>query len=51
MFDYAFLIALLAAVMLLGAWREYASDNLRDARLLATFGAGGMLAGAAVWLG
>ena len=51
MVDYAFLSAVRAAVMLLGAWREYASDNRRDARLLAAFGAGGMLAGAAVWLG
>ena len=32
------------------AWREYASDNRRDAKLLAACGAGGMLAGAAVWL-
>ncbi len=51
MFDYAPLIAVLAAVMLAGAWREYASDNRRDAGLLATFGAGSLLAGAAVWLG
>ena len=48
--DYALLIALLAAVMFAGAWREYASDNRRDAGLLAAFGTGGMLAGAAVWL-
>ena len=51
MYDYAFLIAMLAAVLLLGAWREHRSDNRRDARLLAAFGAGGMLAGAAAWLG
>ena len=44
MFDYALPIASL------GAWREYASDNGRDAKLLAACGAGGMLAGAAVWL-
>ena len=41
MSDYAPLIALLSAVVLLGAWREYASDNRRHARLLAAFGAGG----------
>lgn len=50
MSDYAFMIALLAAVTLLGAWREYAGDNRRDAKLLAAVGAGSMLAGAAVWL-
>lgn len=33
MSDDAFLIAALAAVMLLGAWREYVSYNRRDARL------------------
>ena len=48
--DYALPIALLGGVMLLGAWREYVSDNRRDARLLAAFGAGGTLAGAAMWL-
>ena len=51
MLDPVFLIVLLAAVMFAGAWREYASDNRRDAGLLATFGAGSLLAGAAVWLG
>ena len=51
MSDYAFLIALMAAVLLLGAWREYASDNRRDARLLGALGTGGMLVGAVVWLG
>ena len=50
MTDYVFLIALLTAVILLGAWREYADDNRRDAKLLAAFGAGGTLASAAVWL-
>lgn len=50
MSDYTFLIALLAAVMLLGAWREYASENRRDAKLLAAFGAGSVLAGAAIWI-
>lgn len=51
MFDYALLITLLAAVLLAGAWREYTSDNRRDAGLLAAFGAGSLLAGAAVGLG
>ena len=51
MSDYSFLIALMAAVLLLGAWREYANDNRRDARLLGALGTGGMLAGAVVWLG
>ena len=51
MSDYALLIALLAAVILAGAWHEFAGDNRRDAGLLAAFGAGGMLAGAAAWLG
>ncbi|MDO8440778.1 MAG: hypothetical protein Q7S97_06175 [Polaromonas sp.] len=50
MSDYALAIASLGVLMLLGAWREYASDNRRDARLLAACGAGGMLAGAVVWL-
>lgn len=50
MSDYVFLIALLTTVILLGAWREYANDNRRDAKLLAAFGAGGTLASAAVWL-
>lgn len=51
MSDFAFLIAALAAVILLGAWREYVSDNRRDARLMAAFGAAGMMASTAVWLG
>lgn len=50
MSEYAFLIALLAAVMLLGARREHANDNRRDARLLAACGTGGALASAVVWL-
>ena len=51
MSDYSFLIALMAAVLLLGAWREYASDNRRDAGLLGALGTGGILAGVVVWLG
>ena len=50
MSEYAYVIALLAAVPLLGAWHEYASDNRRDAKLMAAVGAGGMLASAAVWM-
>jgi hypothetical protein len=49
MSDFALAIAALGVLLLFGAWREYASDNRRDAKLLAA-GAGGMLAGAAVWL-
>lgn len=49
MHEYALLIALLATVVLLAAWSEYRSDNLRDAGLLAALGTGGMLVGAA-WL-
>lgn len=52
MVDYLLVTALLTAVILLGAWREYADDNRRDAWLLAAFGAvgtGGVLAGAMVW--
>ena len=44
-------IAVLAAVILLGALREYVSDNRRDARLMAAFGVAGMMASTAVWLG
>ena len=50
MSDFALAIAALGVLLLFGAWREYASDNRRDAKLLAACGAGGMLAGAAVWL-
>ena len=50
MSDYALPIASLGILILLCGWREYASDNRRDAKLLAACGAGGMLAGAAVWL-
>ena len=51
MSDYAFPIAALAVVMLLGAWREYVSDNRRDAKLMAALGAAGMMASTAIWLG
>ena len=51
MHEYAFLITMLAVVLLLGAWREHRRDNRRDARLLGALGTGGMLAGAVVWLG
>ena len=50
MSSYALAFAALGIIVLLGAWRECASDNRRDAKLLAACGAGGILAGAAVWL-
>lgn len=50
MSDYALALSALGVIVFLLAWREYASDNRRDAKLLAACGAGGMLAGAAVWL-
>lgn len=50
MSDYAAAFAALGVIVLLGAWREYTSYNRRDAKLLAACGAGGILAGAAVWL-
>ena len=50
MSEYALATASLGVLLLLGAWREYARENRRDAKLLAACGAGGMLAGAAVWL-
>ncbi len=36
--------AVIAAVTLVCAWREINNDNARDAKLLAGFGAGGLLA-------
>ena len=36
--------AVIAAVALFCAWREIKNDNLRDAKFLAGFGAGGLLA-------
>lgn len=50
MSDLALATAALGLLLLFGAWREYASENRRDAKLLTAYGAGGMLAGAAVWL-
>lgn len=50
MSDYALSLAALGLIVFLLAWREYASENRRDAKLLAACGAGGILAGAAVWL-
>ena len=32
------------------AWREYVGEKRRDAKLLAACGAGGVLAGAVLWL-
>ena len=48
MSSYALGVALIAAVTLIVAWREYAGNNRRDAMLLATFGAGVLFA--ALWL-
>ena len=50
MADYALPMGLLGILFLWCAWREYAAENRRDAKLLAACGAGGVLAGAAVWL-
>ena len=49
MSNYALAIGLIAAIVLHCAWREYTNDNRRDAKLLAAFGAGGLLT-AAAWL-
>ncbi len=48
MSNYALAIGLIAAIVLYSAWREYANDNRRDAKLLAAVGAGSMLT--AAWL-
>ena len=48
MSNYALMAALVGAVALYAAWREYAGDNRRDAVLIAAFGAGVMFA--AAWL-
>lgn len=50
MADYALALAALSVLMLLGARREHVGGNPRDAKLIAAFGAGGVLAGAAMWL-
>ena len=50
MAEYALPILALAALILWTAWREYASDNRRDAKLLSAFGFGTLLASGAVWL-
>ena len=51
MSDHGVLMATLAAAVLLVAWQEYASDNKRDAKLMAALGSAGMIASTAVWLG
>jgi len=48
--DYALPVALLGTLILLIAWREYASGNQRDAKLMAACGAGSMLASVAAWV-
>lgn len=46
MSNYALMTALVGAVILYTAWREYAGDNRRDAVLIAVFGVGVMFAAA-----
>ena len=48
MSNYALMAALVGAVALFAAWREYAGDNRRDALLIAAFGVVIMLG--AVWI-
>ena len=48
--DAAYMLLLMAAPMLLGAWHEYVRGSRRDAGLLAAFGTGGMVAGGAILL-
>ena len=48
MSNYALMAALVGAVALYAAWREYAGNNRRDAALIAAFGAVVMLA--AAWI-
>ena len=48
MSNYALMAALVGAVALYAAWREYAGNNRRDAVLIAVFGVGIMFA--AAWL-
>ncbi len=50
MVNVAALIAIIGATLLLGAWREYNSDNRRDAALLGGAGTLATLASAATWL-
>lgn len=50
MAEYALPIALLGTLFLWCAWREHVAENRRDAKLLATCGAIGVLAGAGVWV-
>ena len=50
MVEFALLCGVIGAALLLGAWREYARDNRRDAGLLASFAAGSTVAGAALAL-
>ena len=50
MVEYAVLCGVIGVALLLGAWREFAHDNRRDAGLLAGFAAGTTLAGAAPWV-
>ena len=46
MSNYALMAALVGAVALYAAWREYAGNNRRDALLIAAFGVVVMVAAA-----
>lgn len=46
MLEIAIGTGIIAAATIFCAWREYANDNPRDAKLLAAFGAGTALAAA-----
>ena len=48
--DIGFGLLALVAVVLYAAWHEYAANNPRDAKLLATLGGAGLASSAAVWL-
>jgi fermentation-respiration switch protein FrsA (DUF1100 family) len=49
MSDVALSLALLSAIVLIGAYREYTAANHRDALCLASFGGAGTLAGLGLW--
>ncbi|MFM9880039.1 MAG: hypothetical protein ACKVOO_06485 [Burkholderiaceae bacterium] len=47
--EFAFMVLVIAAAVLYGAWSEYRSKSLRDARLLAGVGLGGLVATTALY--
>ena len=49
--EYAALLGTIGVVLLIGAWRELAIGNRRDAGLLSVLAASTTLAGSALWLG